>query len=471
MSFKVNYVLLYMGFNKRIREEKKDLLNVFNRFKRKDFRGSGGEAIKNSTYQLMITLSAKIGSLLFTALIARMLLPELFGLYSLTLATIVLFSTFSDLGLGSAFMTFCANELSKGNKSKAKAYAKKLIAWKINIILISSLVLILLSYFISNYYYDKPIFYALLAGALYLPLSSILPFMEGLFRISNNFRIPMIREIIFQASRLIIAPTIIFILMKTNLSDEIKIMFVILSIVICYIISLLFLTPIIRKKIIFLKVKESSLNGKEIKDLRKFIFPLSFTLLSGIFFGQIDTLMLGRFVSSESLAYYGVAFSLIASASTMVSFTSGGLFPIFAKIKGKSLEKLFNKTRNFTFLISLASSLFIFIFSKIVINIIYGEEYLSAVPLLMTFSILALFLPISALYSNYYISQKRTTLLAKLLIITTIINIVLNYFAINYGLQYGEPQALLGAALATITSKLVHFVGLIILKNRKKKII
>ncbi len=51
--------------------------------------------------------------MLFTIVVARMLLPELFGLYSLALVTIVLFASFSDLGISSALITYGAKALAK----------------------------------------------------------------------------------------------------------------------------------------------------------------------------------------------------------------------------------------------------------------------------------------------------------------------------------------------------------------------
>ena len=95
-----------MDLKKEIIEEKQEIKDLFIRFKKRDFKGNTGQAIKNSSFQLAITLIAKIGSLLFTIIIARMLLPELFGLYGLALSTIALFLGFSDLGIGSALITF-----------------------------------------------------------------------------------------------------------------------------------------------------------------------------------------------------------------------------------------------------------------------------------------------------------------------------------------------------------------------------
>ncbi len=171
-----------------LRGEENDLKNVFNRFRKRNFSGDTGQAIKNSSYQLTTNVVMKVGSLLFTIIVARLLMPELFGLYSLALATIVLFSSFVDLGIGNTLITFVSKSLGKKDPEKAKGYYKKLLKWQTALIVIVPLVLILSSYFIANIYYNKPIFYALLVGALYIPLVALESFFENLPNIALRIK-------------------------------------------------------------------------------------------------------------------------------------------------------------------------------------------------------------------------------------------------------------------------------------------
>ena len=71
--------------NNFIKNEAKDAKEILKRIKNKDFSGNEGRAIKNSSWQIATTLTAKIGSLLFTIIIARLMLPEIYGLYGLAL--------------------------------------------------------------------------------------------------------------------------------------------------------------------------------------------------------------------------------------------------------------------------------------------------------------------------------------------------------------------------------------------------
>ncbi len=451
--------------NEFIQEETRNFKELFKRIKRKDFSGTSGQAIKNSSYQLSQNLIMKLGSLFFTIIIARMLLPELFGLYSLALATIILFVSFSDLGVSSALITFGSKMLGKGNKPKAKAYVKKLLKWKLNLVFATSIILLLSSYFISNIYYNKPIFYALLAGAIYIPLVTLLGFFESLFKVTNDFKYPLIKEGVFQVLRFIFVPLAIFLLLRTKLSNDIFIALIILTISFCYLITNLFLIFFAKRKINFLKIKEEKLNKKESIELKNFIIPLTTIAFSGVFFGYIDILMLGHFVSAEFISYYGSAFSLVGAAAAIIGFTSMALLPLFSKLKGKSLDDLFKKTRNFTILISFITSIFTYFFAKHIIQIAYGGEYLQAVPILRIFSIIIFVIPIVGLYGSYLISQEKTKTLAFLLISATIINIVLNILAINYGLRFGEFEAVLGATFATIISRIIYLIGLILFRK------
>ena len=292
----------------------------------------------------------------------------------------------------------------------------------------------------------------------------------GLFKSNNNFKQPLTKEIIVQVLRFGLVPLGIFLFLKGNLSNESIIAGIVLILIFCYGCGLFFLTFCSKRKLPFLNSKEQRLNKKEKKHLYFFMLPLSVTALSGVFFGYIDTIMLGHFVSGEYIGYYWAAFSLIASASAIINFAGIALFPIFARLKGESLEKAFRKTINITFLISLVGAVITFFFAPLIIKIIYGSEYLSSIILLKVFSFLLIILPLTSVYDSYLISQEKTKVLAVLLVISTLINIVLNYFFIVFGLKFSENWAVIGACIATIISRYFYLFGLKMFRRRKYSI-
>lgn len=429
-----------------IKSEKRDFKEIFLRIRKRDFSGNTGLAVKNSIYQFSTTLVTKIGALIFIIILARLLMPELFGLYSLALATIGIFAAFSDLGIRTALVRFISKELTR-KKPNTKAYYDYLIKIKFILTLLVSLVLILSAYWISDIYYNKPIFLALLAGGLYIFVINFLGFFSSFYQACNNFKKPLIKESIFQVLRLILVPLIV--LLSLGFSEEVLLLNIVLGLSFCYLIALFFL--VIKKPIL----TGEKLNKKQKKQTNKFILPLTVLVLSGIFFGYIDIVMLGHFVDSEFIGYYTVAFSLVGAVIGFLGF-SVVLFPIFSKLKGKRLEKALKKSIKMIIPVSLIIIFFTVLLAPFIIRIIYGVEYSNSINLLRMLSLLIISGPITAIYSSYFISKGNTKLIAKLLVSTTIINIILNYVLISILVKQSHYLATIGAVIATLISRYIY---------------
>lgn len=439
-----------------IKSEKQDIKEIWNRIKTRDFSGNMGLAVKNSVYQFSGTLIAKISSLIFVIILARLLMPELFGLYSLALSTILLFSAFSDLGIGQTLIRFISRELSK-KKSNTKGYYNYLLRIKFVSTFLASFGLILSAYWISQVYYNKPIFFALLAGGLYIFAISLLGFFSSLYQSFNNFKKELIAESIFQPLRLIIVPLII--LFSLSFSEEILFLNIFLALSFCYFVGVVFL--LIKKP--FLKGKE--LNKKEKKDVKKFILPLTVVVLSGIFFGYIDMIMLGHFVDSEFVGYYSAAFALVGSIIAFLGF-SGVLLPIFSRLKGKKLKRGLKKSIRIIIPLSLFLIVITILLAPLIIKIVYGAEYSNSILLLRMLALLIFSGSLTTIYTAYFVSKGNTKLIAKLLISTTLINIILNYVLISILVKQSHFMAIIGAVIATLISRYIYLGGLII--SRKK---
>lgn len=432
----------------------------------RDFSGYTGMAVKNSIYSFSTNAVAKVGALLFTALIIGstflvklfslfsielkpLLTPELFGLYSLSLSTILLFAGFADLGIGNALVKY----ISKYNKN-SKGYIIYLAKLKIILTSIVALILMFLSYFIASYY-QKPIFLALLAGGLYIISTSLLGFISGFFQAENNFKIIFHREILFQILRLILVP--VAIVYSLAYSSQFILFVLILSLSLCYFLALLFL------KLNLGKYGGQNLNFKQKREVNRFILPLTLTALSGTFFGYIDIIMLGKFVEATFIAYYQAAFALLSSGIVLISF-SAVLFPIFSRLKGARLLNGLKKSIVVTIPLSILGIVFTYFVASFAINLIYNFNYLPAVKILQALSILFLIDPIIAIYSSFFISGGKSYFVAKVLVISTLINIILNYLLIISLLPYGDYYAVFGAVFATIISRIVY-LGMFVYKG------
>ncbi len=439
---------------KEISEKGKEVSGIFKRLKERDFSGDTGKAIKNSVFNLSTNVVAKIGSILFTIILARMLLPELFGLYSLALSTIVLLSFFSDLGISTALIQFISKELGKKNGNPSKYY-NYLLNLKIKLSFLAAIVLIIVAYPISHGYYDKPIFLALIAGAFYIFTTNLLSFFTSLHQAYNDFNKTLSKEIIFQGTRLILIPAAILLFLKY--STEILLFAIFISLSISYALSLVYLY--IKKP----KYNKDSLKEFERRETVSFIIPLTVTGLSGMFFGYIDMFMLGRFVQPEFIGFYQAALALIGSAGAIIGL-SGALFPLFSRLRGEKLKRLFRQSLFYTFLLATLGTIVTYFFSDLVINIIYGKEYFSSILILKVFAVMLIFDSLIGIYSSFLISQNKPLIVAKVLIFSTVINIGLTYFAITTLLETSQYMATLGAATAVIIAKMIHLSLLVVAK-------
>ena len=103
--------------------------------------------VKNSIYNFTYTFISKIGALILTIILARMLLPELFGIYGLVMSIFLIATTFTDLGASNTLIRYASKSLASNNKKEAKSYIRYL--FKIKLLLTIGVILIILT--ISKY--------------------------------------------------------------------------------------------------------------------------------------------------------------------------------------------------------------------------------------------------------------------------------------------------------------------------------
>jgi stage V sporulation protein B len=458
---------------KEIVSEENDIKEIWRRIKERDFSGNTGIVVKNSVYQLSTQFIAKIGSLIFTIILARLLMPELFGLYSLVLSTIVIFAAVSEMGVGSAIVRFVSKELGKGKKVKktrVKSYLFYLGKIKIFLVVLSSFLLIIFSGYLANNFYQKPIFLALIAGVLYLVFIQIAGFFQSTLEAANNFNPIFKKEILFQVSRVVLVSLAVFFSLKYALSSELILMFIIIFLAFSFLLASLFLFFNVKrfyfKKILNEKSLNLKLSKKQKKITNSFLFATAVLAFSGTFFGNIDRIMLGKFVEGEFIGYYSASFSLIGALIPLIGFSSIVLLPIFSRLKGKRLEMGFKKSIRITFLLALGVVAITLLLANPVISVIYGKEYFLSINILRILSLLLFTFSLTGIYQTYYISQGKPGNVAKLLIIATIFNILLNYIFITILLPSGYLAAVYGVAIATIISQGLYLGGLIWFKNK-----
>ncbi|MEM4325877.1 MAG: oligosaccharide flippase family protein, partial [Candidatus Pacearchaeota archaeon] len=402
-----------------------------------------------------------IGGLVFTILIARLLLPELFGVYTLVSSIAAIAIVFSDFGLNLACLKYLSNSLKKKDEANSRSYFRFFFKLKIFSTFVIILLILILSKIISLNFFNKPlVFLPLIFSSFYILTDSLRAYIRIPFVARKQLEIFPPLELIHQFLKISLSLLALLIL-----SDSLKVSGIFISMSIAGFLFL-FLESFFLikkdKKILFGKVNKINIMGS-----LKYTFFIGLTGLTLIFFGSVDTLMLGRFVKEEYIGFYRAALGLIISITSLINF-SGLFLPVFTQLNKQRLRNGFELISKYLLLISLPISTISILLSKYIILIIYGVEYLNATPLLLVLSFLIVLSPLIGVYIDLFQAKEKITILAKFVFISLIINIFFNYLLIKHFLTFSQQYATMGAGIATLMSQ--FFLLGVLYKRAKKRL-
>lgn len=399
---------------------------------------------KNSFYNLISVFIGKLGGLIFTILIARLLLPDLFGLYNLVLSIVLIAITFTDMGINGTALRYFSKALGDKNFAKLRGYFSYLFKLKISLSLFIIAILLIFTKYLAYSVFNKEgiILPLIVAGIYIIVIAAKDLFLTLIYALKEIKKTPII-EASNQVSKIILS-----VLAIAYLSEEWKIAGIFLGFSLSIFISLLV-------TILLLGKNRSLLIGKreEIKK-RKLITYISLMGITGFslaFFASVDTLMLGRFVDAKSIGLYRAGLSLILTISALFAF-SNVLLPVFTQLKKTNFSIAARNITRYILLLAVPATAGIMVLSKRIITMIFGESYILSHKIVYLMAPLIIIFPMVSFYSSLYQAKGEVKKLAICTIITLIANILLNYFLIKGLLPFGTIYSAIGAGIATVIS-------------------
>ncbi len=402
------------------------------------------KVIKNSFWNMLTLSLGKFGGLVFSILIARFLLPEKFGIYTLAISIALLIVSLTNLGINQTLSRYLSDALGRNEKKKANAYYQYLSKLKLLFAFFSMIFLFIIAYPLSNYIFNKPTLFApLLISSFYIVTSSFHNFYETLFFVIGKLKYVTIKEIILQASKiLLIFLAFYFIAPKVSLA--------IFVLILSSIIGIVFLSFSLKKKVgyLFQKTKEK-IDKKRVK---KFLKSTLFSFMSSTLFGYVDVVLLGIFVTSVHIGYYSAAFLVVGGFYGILMF-SNLFLPIFTKMKHENLSESFDKIFRHLCIVSIPFVFVILTFGKYFLKAIYGYEYLPAALPMFFLAFLIFGFPLTEILKALLFAREKPKFVAKMALISLILNIFLNLIIITFLLRISMNWAIAGAAIATVMSE------------------
>lgn len=368
-------------------------------------------------------------SLVTTMVVARILGPEIFGKLNYALSVIGIFAVFANLGIDNILYRELVAYKEKREELLGSAICLKLLLGTISILGLS----------IFLFFLKEEVYIKIIIGLLSLTFITQ-PFTLFSFDFLKDKEAKYVT--ITQVLTLLI-------------SNGLKILSVLVTPSLIYFSAILILENIIAGVIYVYqlkRIKKVSLQLRPTKKMVRAIFFLSLPLVLFSVFGEIyariDQIMLRHFIDTTTVGFYAAAVRITELCYTLPNILLGALFPALVNALNVSKTEYAKRFKFFYYTLGVASvciSLLFFVFSNLLIKIIYGAKFLEAAPILSIyiFSLFGSF--ICGLIYQDLIIKNSTRLLITLPALTAIINITLNLYLIpTYGAE--------GAALATVIS-------------------
>lgn len=328
---------------------------------------------RNTLYLLVAYVFQKAVALFYFILLARYLGVDNFGKYLFAISFATLFSIFIESGL----LHVLTREIAR-DESKKKKYFENAFAFG----LLSGIGIFILIAILSNLFN-----YSILTQALiYLVFLSIWLDQLGwmgyqIFRGLRDLKYESIGLIIHKLSLVGFGLFLIFV--------KAPIVMMVLPLIVGSLVFFFNAIFWIKKRIGFWPIPR--IDKSVLKTLLFLAWPF---LLAGIFsklYATIDTILLSNLVGDQYVGWYGSAQKVSLSLLLIIAGSFGtALYPAFSYYFVRSREKLselFQQAVFYLLMIAIPISLGLAILSRQVISLIYGQEYLPAVGVLVLLAI------------------------------------------------------------------------------------
>ena len=397
--------------------------------------------INNASWLISGKLINLVLSFITAIVVIRYLGPEQYGSLSYALAFIAFFNSFVIMGLDNIVV----KELSMGINEEENVLSTALLIQIISSIFTFIIAIVAIFIFSENFYMR-----------LYVTILAI-PFLFRIFALPAYWFQSKLKSkyfaLIQNMNKMIFTViSITFVLLKFDL-----ILFIILNSIIMILNSIgVFLISLKHDfKLSILKIRKNLL----IKYLRLGFF-LVIAGFGSLIFLRIDQIMIGEFLGEYQLGIYSSAVKLAELWYFIPISIAASVLPFLSKEKNeqKYMQSLY-KYMKLLVAIGYLVAIVITIFSKHIIGLLYGEEYIDASLVLSIYMWSGIFIGLALARNTYLITTDRVKLDMNFNIIGAVFNIGLNIWLI-------PMLGLNGAAIATLISYCIYgFLSTFIFKS------
>jgi teichuronic acid exporter len=191
------------------------------------------------------------------------------------------------------------------------------------------------------------------------------------------------------------------------------------------------------------------------KELYKYGTNLLLSRLMNSLYDNLYYFVIGKYFSPANLGYYSRAdtFKNLASNNIISTVQRVSFSVLSAKTDEKTQMELFKKFLSGTFFITSFFMTLLFVCSNEIILILIGAKWANSIPYLQILSISGLFIPLYALNINFLAVKNRTRLYFKIELFTKLFAIP----TIIVGIYFGINAMLIALSIASFLAYLISF--------------
>jgi O-antigen/teichoic acid export membrane protein len=206
-------------------------------------------------------------------------------------------------------------------------------------------------------------------------------------------------------------------------------------------------------------------NWKTINSYFYFAIPVLIISAISVISLNIDKLMIGYFWDAKRVGYYFTVQQIYVIVTILASSIGAVLFPTISEYHSKNklieVNKIIHLAERYISMIIIPPIVLIIVFANPVIEIMLTKSYLPAASVMIILLIYAFIYSLKMPYTAMISGMNKPLLGAKIGAVICIVNISLNYLFIP---QHGVLSIFgingpAGAAVATVISSLVGFIG------------
>lgn len=383
-------------------------------------------------------------------LVARLLGPELYGVYTLSLVVPTLLLQVIDFGVNQGLLRFSARLRVEGETRQIASLVRNAFSFKLIVGLIISCFTILFSDYFATYAVNRPDL------SMYIRLASLTVLFHAILDTSTSVFIGMDNAEYCTLVWNVQASA------KTALSILLVFLgFGVLGAVTGFVVGALTAgilgTALLYSKI-YKSLNSSIETGNSFKKSLKFLIGYSYPIyISALFFSiipQLQSVILSMFASDADIGNFRAASNFVALISILILPISTVLFPAFSKFDKESEEirKFFSLSTMYATLLIVPAVTITAIFSKEFVDVIYGSQWTLAPAFLSLNVLLYLFVGLGyQIQTSFFNGIDETFTTLKIGLTTFLLFIFLSPFLTRYFSVQGMILAtLVSSLLATI---------------------